>query len=99
MYFVVLLIGIVSGALIMLIGGHTVPVEILKNMGSGVSGMFETCMVAILVAAMCALIQVSMGDLMHFLAGYTESSVEKRVVSLVWDFSSAQWILQRPTIQ
>ena len=46
-----------SGALIMLIGGHTVPVEILKNMGSGVSGMFETCMVAILVAAMCALIR------------------------------------------
>ena len=30
---------------------------ILKNMGSGVSGMFETCMVAILVAAICALIR------------------------------------------
>ena len=55
--FVVLLTGIVSGAFIMLIGGHTAPVEILKNMGSGVSGMFETCMVAILVAAMCALIR------------------------------------------
>ena len=96
--FVVLLTGIVSGALIMLIGGYTVPVEILKNMGSGVSGMFETCMVAILVAP-CVRSSVSMGDLMHFLAGYTEFSVEKRVVSLVWDFSSAQWILQRPTIQ
>ena len=55
--FVVLLTGIASGAVIMLIGGHTTPVEILKNMGSGVSGMFETCMVAILVAAMCALIR------------------------------------------
>ena len=55
--FVVLLTGIVSGAFIMLIGGHVTPVEILKNMGSGVSGMFETCMVAILVAAMCALIR------------------------------------------
>ena len=55
--FVVLLTGIVSGAFIMLIGGHITPVEILKNMGSGVSGMFETCMVAILVAAMCALIR------------------------------------------
>ncbi len=55
--FVVLLTGIVSGAFIMLIGGYTTPVEILKNMGSGVSGMFETCMVAILVAAMCALIR------------------------------------------
>ena len=55
--FVVLLTGIVSGAFIMLIGGHTTPVEILKNMGSGVSGMLETGMVAILVAAMCALIR------------------------------------------
>ena len=55
--FVVLLTGIVSGAFIMLLGGHTTPVDLLTNMGSGVSGMFETCMVAILVAAMCALIR------------------------------------------
>ena len=55
--FVVLLTGIVSGAVIMLAGGHTTPVDLLTNMGSGVSGMFETCMVAILVAAMCALIR------------------------------------------
>lgn len=55
--FVVLLTGIVSGAFIMLLGGHTTPIDLLTNMGSGVSGMFETCMVAILVAAMCALIR------------------------------------------
>ena len=55
--FVVLLTGIVSGAVIMLAGGHITPVELLTNMGSGVSGMFETCMVAILVASMCALIR------------------------------------------
>ena len=55
--FVVLLTGIASGALIMLLGGHTTPTDLLANMGSGVSGMFETCMVAILVAAMCALIR------------------------------------------
>ena len=55
--FIVLLTGIVSGAVIMLIGGHTTSVDLLINMGSGVSGMFETCMVAILVAAMCALIR------------------------------------------
>ena len=55
--FVVLLTGIVSGAIIMLAGGHITPVDLLTNMGSGVSGMFETCMVAILVAAMCALIR------------------------------------------
>lgn len=55
--FVVLLIGIVSGALIMLGGGYTAPFQLLADMGTGVSGMFETCMVAILVAAMCALIR------------------------------------------
>ena len=55
--FVVLLSGIISGAFIMLLGGHITPVELLTNIGSGVSGMFETCMVAILVAAMCALIR------------------------------------------
>lgn len=55
--FVVLLIGIVSGALIMLATGQTAATDLLANMGSGVSGMFETCMVAVLVAAMCSLIR------------------------------------------
>ena len=55
--FLVLLVGIVSGTIIMIGTGHLTFVEILDGMGSGVSGMFETCMVAILVAAMCALIR------------------------------------------
>lgn len=55
--FVVLLVGIVSGAAIMLATGQTAWTDLLANMGSGVSGMFETCIVAILVAAMCALIR------------------------------------------
>lgn len=55
--FVVLLTGIVSGAAIMLAMGQVTPVELISNMGSGASGMFETCMVAILVSAMCALIR------------------------------------------
>ena len=55
--FVVLLIGIVSGSFIMLITGQTAPTDLLANMGSGAAGMFETSMVAILVAAMCALIR------------------------------------------
>ena len=55
--FLVLLTGIVSGAVIMLAMGQVTPYEMLAAMGSGVSGMFETCMVAILVAAMCALIR------------------------------------------
>ena len=55
--FVVLLIGIVSGAVIMLATGATAPIELLSNMGTGVSGMFETAMVAVLVAAICALIE------------------------------------------
>lgn len=54
--FIVLIIGIVSGAFIMLVTGATEATSILASMGAGVSGMFETSMVAILVAAICALI-------------------------------------------
>ena len=56
--FVVLLIGIVSGSLIMLATGQTAPTELLAGMGTGAAGMFETSMVAVLVAAMCSLIRV-----------------------------------------
>ena len=55
--FLVLLVGIVSGAAIMLLTGQTVPTELLSQMGSGAAGMFETSMVAVLVAALCALIR------------------------------------------
>jgi len=54
--FVVLLIGIVSGSIIMLATGATAATDLFASMGAGVSGMFETSMVAILVAAICALI-------------------------------------------
>ena len=56
--FVVLLVGIVSGSIIMLATGQITAVKILSSMGSGAAGMFETSMVAVLVAAMCALIRV-----------------------------------------
>ncbi len=55
--FVVLLAGILSGSIIMLATGAVTGTELLGNMGSGASGMFETTMVAILVSAMCALIR------------------------------------------
>lgn len=55
--FIVLLIGIVSGAIIMVATGATAATDILANMGSGAAGMFETAMVAILVSAICALIR------------------------------------------
>ena len=54
--FVVLLVGIVSGSVIMLCTGATAATDLLANMGAGASGMFETTMVAILVSAICALI-------------------------------------------
>ena len=55
--FVVLLVGIASGAVIMLATGQMKATALLTAMGSGAAGMFETSMVAILVAAMCALIR------------------------------------------
>ena len=59
--FLVLIIGIVSGSVIMLLTGATAATELLSGMGSGVSGMFETSMVAILVSAICALISENGG--------------------------------------
>ena len=55
--FVVLLVGIVSGSIIMLAAGQITMVDLIGNMGSGAAGMFETSMVAILVSALCALIR------------------------------------------
>ena len=56
--FLVLLAGIASGAVIMLATGQTAFTDLLSSMGTGAAGMFETAMVAVLVAAMCALIRV-----------------------------------------
>ncbi len=55
--FVVLLIGIMSGAVIMLISSAATLPTLLSNMGSGASGMFETAIIAVLVSAICALIR------------------------------------------
>lgn len=55
--FSVLLIGIVSGIIIVLSTGNIGAYELIGNIGSGLSGMFETSMVAILVSALCALIR------------------------------------------
>ena len=51
--FVVLLVGIAAGAAITLAAGKVTALELMGNMGSGVSGMFET----ILVASLCGLIR------------------------------------------
>ncbi len=74
--FVVLLIGILSGSVIMLATGQTAAIDLLSNMGSGAAGMFETSMVAILVAAMCSLIRVYGGfdALLSFIRGVFKGS-------------------------
>ena len=55
--FVVLLVGIAAGAAITLAAGKVTALELMGNMGSGVSGMFETILVTILVASLCGLIR------------------------------------------
>ena len=59
--FLTLIIGIVSGSIIMLLNGAMSFSDILSGMGGGASGMFETSMVAILVSALCALIKYNGG--------------------------------------
>ena len=55
--FVVLLVGIVTGAIISLATAQTTAVDLLGAMGGGVSGMFETIMVTLLVSALCGMIR------------------------------------------
>ena len=55
--FVVLLVGIVSGILIVLATGTVESMALLTSMKTGAEGMFETIMVTILVSAMCGLIR------------------------------------------
>lgn len=55
--FLTLIIGIFSGSIIMLATGAVDFPGLLSGMGAGASGMFETSMVAILVAALGALIK------------------------------------------
>ena len=59
--FVVLLLGILCGGIIVLATGRTDMVALLGAMGTGASSMFETAMVAVLVAALCALIRKNGG--------------------------------------
>eukprot|EP00833_Pecoramyces_ruminatium_P003634 jgi/Orpsp1_1/1177666/evm.model.c7180000062371.1 len=59
--FGVLLLGVISGAIIMLATGESSFTELVTNMGTGCAGMFESSMVAILVANMSALIREAGG--------------------------------------
>jgi Na+/H+ antiporter NhaC len=59
--FLTLMIGIVSGSIIMLVTGSATFTSLLAGMKTGAEGMFETSMVAILVAALCALIRFNGG--------------------------------------
>ena len=54
---VVLIIGIISGSLIVLAEGAVTPVALIENMGTGAAGMYETIMVTILVSSMCGLMR------------------------------------------
>lgn len=59
--FITLLVGIVTGSIIMLATGAVGFTSLISGMGAGASGMFETAMVAILVSALCALIREAGG--------------------------------------
>ena len=75
--FLVLLTGIVSGTVIVLATGNVGVYELIGNIGSGVSGMFETSIVAILVSAMCALIR-EYGGFEALLSGIRKTFKGKR---------------------
>jgi len=59
--FTVLLVGIVAAAVIMVGSGVLDFVGLLGHIGNGISGMYETIMVAVLVSALCGLIRIHGG--------------------------------------
>ncbi len=75
--FLVLLGGILAGSIVTLATGAVSFPTLLKNMGTGAAGMFETAMIAILVSAICALIRVG-GGFDVLLAGFRRVFKGKR---------------------
>ena len=73
--FLTLMIGIVSGSIIMLVTGSATFTSLLAGMKTGAEGMFETSMVAILVAALCALIRFN-GGFEALLSGVSDDTAE-----------------------
>lgn len=59
--FIVLIIGIISGIIFTLGFDHCSFVDLVKKINIGTTGMFETCMVAVLVASLCSLIKATNG--------------------------------------
>ncbi len=59
--FTVLLVGIVAAAVVMVGSGQLDFVGLLTHVGNGISGMYETIMVAVLVSALCGLIRIHGG--------------------------------------
>ena len=94
--FVVLLIGIAAGAAITLITGQVTALELMGNMGGGVSGMFETILVTLLVASLCGLIRAYGGfeSILAFTAGCSAASGAASWASACW---WASWISPPPT--
>ena len=94
--FVVLIIGIISGSLIVLAEGAVTPVALIENMGTGAAGMYETIMVTILVSSMCGLMR-SYGGFDALLSFAKKFSRATKAVKSAWGFLFRQWILQRQT--
>ena len=59
--FTVLLVGIVAAAVVMVGFGPLDMIGLLQNIGNGISGMYETILVAVLVSALCGLIRIHGG--------------------------------------
>lgn len=93
--FLVLLLGIISGSVIMLATGATTSFGLLSSMGQGASGMFETAMVAVLVAALCALIKENGGfaallsGLYQVFKGYKGGLLGMGVLVMIMDIATA----------
>lgn len=88
--FVVLLVGIVSGSIIMLATGATAATDLLVNMGAGASGMFETTMVG---SSWLQYVRSSASTAASTRCSTASRrcSAAKKAASSAWVYSSARW--------
>lgn len=59
--FMVLIVGIFAASIIMVGSGELTSIGLISHIGNGISGMYETIMVAVLVSALCGLIRIHGG--------------------------------------
>lgn len=96
--FVVLLTGIVSGAVIMLVGGYVTPIDLIASMGEGAAGWFGNLYGGGIGGRNVCFDRKTEGS-RHCWQEFPRCLEGKKGDSLGWGFLLVRWILLLPIIR